>query len=221
MYEIEIIEKLSKMPVFDLGDVNQIIQNKLYAKKVVSKLVKAGKVKKIRKGLYTFYDDALLIATFLVKPSYISSVSALSYYHRITQIPKEVFCFTSKTTRKYFFIERINFYSTKFFFGFELKKYLNFKIPIATPEKALIDSIGKVPVTVIEDCFENLNVERMIFYLKKIGKSSIIKRIGYLLEIHNYDVFPVLRKYIDSKYIPLDPLAKTKEIKNTKWKIIT
>jgi len=47
MYEIEIIEKLSKMPVFDLGDVNQIIQNKLYAKKVVSKLVKAGKVKNL------------------------------------------------------------------------------------------------------------------------------------------------------------------------------
>jgi len=220
MYEMEITQRFSKTPVFDLGDVNQIIPNKLYAKKVISNLVKEGKIKKIRKGLYTFHNDAFLIATFLAKPSYISSVSALSYYRKITQIPKEVFCFTSKPTRKYFFVEKINFYNTKFFFGFESKKYLNFEIPIATPEKALIDSIGKVPVSIIGEGFENLNLDRMISYLKKINKNSITKRIGYLLEINGYDAFSSLKKFIDNKYIHLDPLAKIGEEKNTKWKVI-
>lgn len=220
MYEMEIIERFSKTPVFDLGDVNQIIPNKLYAKKVISNFIKKGKIKKIKKGLYTFYNDAFLVATFLVKPSYISTVSALSYYHKITQIPKEIFCLTPKPTRKYFFVEKINFYNTKFFFGFELKKYLNFKIPIATPEKALIDSIGRVPVSVIKEGFENLNLNRMILYLKKMNKSNITKRIGYLLEINGYNAFPALKKLINNKYIPIDPLAKPGKVKNAKWRLI-
>ena len=59
----------------------------------------------------------------------------------------------------------------------------------------------------------------MVKYLKKIGKSSIIKRIGYLLEENGYDIYPELKKFINSKFIHLDPLKKGK-IKNKKWRVI-
>lgn len=219
MYETDIIENFSKVPVFTLGDVNQIVSNKVYVKRLVSKLVERGKIKKIRKGLYTFFDDPFLVSTFIVKPSYISTVSALSYYHKITQIPREVFCFTSKPTRTYFFRERINFSSTKNFWGFRLERYSGFEIPIATPEKALIDSVGKVPVSLIEEGFDGIDVERMVLYLKKTGNTSLIKRVGYLMEVHGYDV-PMLKRYIDNKYISLDVFAKPKGAKNTKWKVV-
>jgi len=178
------------------------------------------RIKRIRKDLYTFHDDAFLIATYLVRPSYISGVSALSYHHAITQIPNEVFCATTKPTKSYYFIEKIRFRRTKHFFGFAMEKHLGFEIPVATVEKAIIDSIGKVPVSVIEESFEDADEKRMLEYLKKIKKSSTIKRIGYLLEIHGHDVFEELKKYTDTKYIPLDPLLKRSGAKNKKWKLI-
>ena len=221
MYEVDITERFSKVPVFTLSDVSQVITNRDYAKKFMAGMLKKNKVNKIRKNLYTFHDDPFLVATFILKPSYISSVSSLSYHHLITQIPKEVFCFTPKPTRKYFFREPIRFHHTKYFFGFEMKKYLDYTIAIATPEKAAIDSIGKVPLSVIDEAFEDMDPETMMCYLHKIKKSSIIKRIGYMLEMHGYDAFPELKRYINDRYIPLDPIAKQSGTKNRKWKLVT
>lgn len=220
MYEADIKELFSKVPVFSVADLTQVISNRTYAKKFISAMVERKKVKRIRKDLYTYHDDPFLISTFILRPSYISGISALSYHQMITQIPKEVFCCTSKPTKTYFFIERIGFHQTKSFFGFEMKKYLGFDIPIATPEKALIDSIGYTPISVTEEAFEDIDPERMIIYLQQIKKSNIIKRIGYLLETHEHDAFPILKKYINDKYIPLDPLAKHKGTKDRKWKMI-
>ncbi|MFZ3077646.1 MAG: hypothetical protein WA139_04280 [Candidatus Aenigmatarchaeota archaeon] len=220
MYEAEIIERFSKVPVFSLADAAQIIQNRGYAKKFLARMVRRKRIVRIKKDLYTLHSDSFLAATFLLKPSYISGVSALSYHKKITQIPKEVFCHTSKPARKYFFIERINFYHTEFFFGFEMRNYLDFDIPVATAEKAIIDSIGKFPLSVIDEAFDDIDVEKMLSYLERIKKSSIVKRVGYLLEIHGHDVFPKLEKYVNNKHVPLDPIAKPKGIKSRKWKII-
>ena len=221
VYEVDIIERFSKVPVFTLSDVSQVITNRDYAKKFMSGMLNKNKVNRIRKNLYTFHDDPFLVATYILKPSYISSVSSLSYHHLITQIPKEIFCFTPKQTRKYFFRESIRFHHTKYFFGFEMENYLGHIIAIATPEKAAIDSIGKVPLSVIEEAFGDMDPEKMIRYLHKIKKSSIIKRIGYMLEAYGYDAFPELNRYINDKYIPLDPIAKHSGTKNRKWRLIT
>ena len=218
MYEADILKHFSGVPVFSLSDVTQIISNRGYAKQFVSGMVKKGKIERVRKGLYSLHRDPFLASTFLLKPSYISSVSALSYYHKITQIPRDVFCFTSRPTREYFFITRINFYHTKFFFGFEKRKYNDFELPIATPEKAIIDSIGKVPLHVIEEAFDGINLKRIMEYLERIGKSCVVKRVGYLLEKNGYDVFENLREFVDNKYIPLDPLTGGKK-RNRKWRL--
>ena len=102
MYELNVSEKLSKMPVFSLSDLNQIINNRDYAKKFIKKMYKEGKIRKIKKNTYTFHKDDFIIGNFLVKPSYISSVSALSYYKIITQIPNELFCATLKKSENIF-----------------------------------------------------------------------------------------------------------------------
>lgn len=220
MYEADIIAHFSKVPVFSLADASQIIKNREYAKKALTRMAKTKRIMRIKKDLYTFHNDTFLISTFLVRPSYISGASALSYHKAITQIPNEVFCITAKPPKSYFFVENIRFHNTKFFFGFEVEEHLGFKVPVATIEKALIDSIGYVPISVIEEAFDNVNIERMIEYLKKIKKSSTAKRIGYLLEAHGHDVFGALKKYMDKKYIPLDSLVTRKGEKNRKWHVI-
>ncbi len=218
MYDIK-IQQLKEIPVFSLADVSQIVSGKQYAKKILRRLKKENEIKRIKKDVYTFHDDPLLISSFLVKPSYISSVSALSYYKLITQIPKDIFCFTTKNKKQFKYNTKIRFFHTEYFFGFENKNYLGFKIPIATPEKAIIDSIGVVPFSVVEEAVESLNINLIKEYLIKIGKSSIIKRIGYILENNGFDVSE-LKSKINNKYVYLDPLARRTGRKNKEWKLI-
>ena len=218
MYETKIL-KLKEIPAFSLADVSQIVSGKEYAKKLLRRLVKSGEIKRVKKDIYTFYDDPLLVSTFLIKPSYISSVSSLAYHKLITQIPKDIFCFTPKKQKKLRFISEINFIHTDYFFGFNNEEYLSFKIPIATPEKAIIDSMGVVPISVFEEAIGNINIENMKENLSKIKKSSILKRIGYLLDKNGFEVDKLLKR-INNKYIYLDPLAGKKGRKNKKWKLI-
>jgi len=198
MYELEVSEKLSKIPVFSLGDVNQIINNRNYAKEFIKRMYKKNKIFKIKKNVYSFYDDEFLISTYLNKPSYISSVSALSHYGLITQLPNKIFCATLKRSEK---INNINFFHTNYFFGFKKEEYAGFNIFIAEPEKAIIDSIGLFPVSVFEESFEEINVNKVLEYLKKIKKSNIVKRVGYLLEKNGFDVYDKLKENINYKYI--------------------
>ena len=145
MYELKIMESFSKVAVFSLSDMNQIINNRVYAKKFLKREIKTGRILKIKKNVYTVHKDPFLVSTFLVKPSYISSVSALSHHRLITQIPNEVFCATSKKSEKINFVSEINFFHTNYFFGFKIEDYGDFKIAIADPEKALIDTFSIFP----------------------------------------------------------------------------
>lgn len=219
MYELKLL-KLKEMPVFSLADAAQIVSGKFYAKKLLKKMLRRGEILKVKRDAYTFYDDPFLISTFIIKPSYISSASALSYHKMITQIPREVFCFTSGKEKVEQFQEKINFYHTPYFFGFKEEKYGGVSIPIATPEKAIIDSFGFIPVTVFEEAVTEINLGQMTDYLKKINKSCLLKRLGYLLEKNGFNFYPLLRKKINNRYIFYDPLMKKKGKKNKKWKLI-
>lgn len=217
MYDSKIL-KLKELPVFSLADIAQIVSGKEYAKKVIRRMIKEGEIKKLRRNSYTFYDDPFLVSIFLVKPSYISSVSALSYHRLITQIPANVFCFTTKKNLNVG--SKIRFFHTDYFFGFEEKEYNGFKIPIATPEKAIIDSIGVIPMSVFEEAVGSIDINKMTGYLKKIKKSSVLKRVGYLLEKNGLNAYESLKNKINSKYIMLDPLAGKRGVKNKKWRLI-
>lgn len=221
MYELRVMEHFKKVPVFNLSDINQIIKSRDYSKKFLKKMVEKKIIFKIKKGMYTLHQDPFLIATYIKKPSYVTGVSALYFHKAITQIPKKIFCATTKNSEKIYFVEDIDYKKTKYFFGFEFKEYDNFKIPIADKEKAIIDSIGITPLHIIEEAVEEIDKGKMVEYLKRIKKSEIVKRIGYLMErAGNLEVYEKLKKYINYKYILLDPLSTKKGEKNKKWSLI-
>ena len=58
MHETEIIKYFEKAAVFSLADVNQVINNRDYAKKFLKKIVKSGKIFKIKRNSYSFYKDS-------------------------------------------------------------------------------------------------------------------------------------------------------------------
>lgn len=219
MYELEIMERFSKMPVFSLSDVNQVIGNRVYAKKFLKAQVEKGNISRIRRNIYTVHKDPFITSTFIIRPSYISSVSALSYHKLITQLPNRVFCATAKRSDTVDF-GKICFFHTNNFFGFSMEDYEGFKIAVADPEKAIIDSFSLVPVSVFEEAFDSVDREKMISYLRKIKKSSLIKRVGYLMEQAGFNAYEELKGMINYKYIGVDPMAELRGEKNTRWRLV-
>lgn len=220
MYETRVLEQFRHVPVFSLADVSQIIQNRSYAKNFMKRMIAEGKIKKIKRGFYTLQEDPFIVSTYVIRPSYISSVSALAFHRMITQIPNKVFCLTEKPTSKITFISDMLYFHTDYFFGFRHEAYESFSVPVAVPEKAVIDSVGIVPVSVFEEAFADLDAKTLLKLLEKIKKGSIVKRIGYLAERNGFDVYENLKKFLNNKYVLLDPLAKNKGNENIKWKVI-
>ena len=220
MYELEIMERFSKMPVFSLSDINQVISNRAYAKKFLQAQIEKGRIFRIRRNAYTTYKDHFIGSAFIISPSYVSSVSALSYHKLITQLPNDMFCATPKKATQIKFFGKINFFHTGHFFGFHPEDYESFKVMVADPEKSIIDSFSIVPVSVFEEAFDSIDRGKMIGYLKKIKKSSMTKRVGYLMERAGFDVYEELKGIINYKYIGLDPIAELKGEKNSKWRLI-
>ena len=75
-------------------------------------------------------------------------------------------------------------------------------------------------MSIFEEAFDSIDKKVMIEYLKRIKKSSLIKRVGYLMEKNGYEVYDELKKYINYRYIPLEPLSKNKGKKDKKWRLI-
>ncbi len=220
MYEAQILEQFKGMPVFHLADASQVIKSREYAKKFLARMVEEKKIQKIRRDFYTLHSDPFLASAFIMKPSYITSVSALYFHRLITQIPKDVFCCTEKQSSTVKFISEIKYMHTDYFFGFTMLKYEGFSVPVAVPEKAVIDSIGFAPLSLVEEAFDSIDGKELVKFLEIIKKSSVVKRIGFLAERNGLDVYKKLEKFINKKYINLDPLAKNSGKKDAKWKVI-
>lgn len=214
MYELKVVQLLSKLPVFSLADLSKITKSRFYAKKLLPSLVRKGIIKKIVKDKYTLLEDSMTIAPFLHYPSYISCASALSFHGMISQIPSTVFLMTSKRSKTISFTQKIEYFHTKHFFGYKNFEHEGFSIPIAEPEKAFIDSIGIHPLHVVMEGFDELDKKNLLEYGKKTGQ---LKRIGYLLEKNGHKVN--MAGKISFKNIFLDPLGPKKGKKDKKWKL--
>ncbi|OGB89687.1 hypothetical protein A2625_06120 [candidate division WOR-1 bacterium RIFCSPHIGHO2_01_FULL_53_15] len=112
--------------------------------------VKAGKIIKLRKGLYLLNQSdrrinpsRLFIANEIYSPSYVSLEYALSFYGLIPEKAVDVTCVTSKKTANYknslgqFIYQHIK---ERCFTGFEeFKDEAGLVYFMATPEKAAVD----------------------------------------------------------------------------------
>jgi predicted transcriptional regulator of viral defense system len=110
----------------------------------LERLEKAGRFVRIMRGKWatTTTVDPLLLPEYLTMPypAYISLQSALFFHGMISQIPHTVYAVSLARTRQYqtpFGTISMHHIQPDFFFGFEM---IN-QIKIATPEKALIDTL--------------------------------------------------------------------------------
>ncbi|MBI4353659.1 MAG: hypothetical protein HY595_00335 [Candidatus Omnitrophica bacterium] len=117
------------------------------ARFLVHRYAKRGVLVKLRNGLYSLADhppSELAVANRLYEPSYLSFEWALSYYHLIPETTYVITSATSRPTRVLTALDKTFEYhrvKASAFTGYEPVKVGGETVLIATPEKALVDSV--------------------------------------------------------------------------------
>lgn len=153
------------------------------ARFLVHRYAQRGVFRKLRNGLYCLTDQPpseLAIANRLYEPSYLSFEFALSYYHLI---PEAAYVITSATTRptrvmtslgKTFAYHRLK---KSVFTGYEPVKVGADTVLMATPEKALIDTLYFVDLKKknLNDRLDvrSVNWKRAESYARLFGRPSL------------------------------------------------
>jgi predicted transcriptional regulator of viral defense system len=120
--------------------------SRVTASQILKRLAAAKILIPIARGLWAISDmkDPLRLPEFITTPyaSYISLQTALFYHGMISQIPATTYAVTLSRTRKYktplgtISLHRI---AVNFFFGYD--QIGDYNIKMATPEKALLDTL--------------------------------------------------------------------------------
>lgn len=162
----------------------------------------AGYIVSLRQGWYAFADYvqqpdyARYFAGKMCAPSYISLHSALSFYGIIPEAVVEITSVTTQKTCRYENAFGQFSYQTirpRLFWGFEPKTMRDGKqYMMATPEKAIIDLLYLYPqYATVEEMRElrldeewmqgELDKERLMGYVERVGSMVITKRVRLLL----------------------------------------
>jgi hypothetical protein len=162
----------------------------------LSRWCRAGRLVKIRKGLYAFGDtDAGLpgLANEIVAPSYLSGLWALGHYG---MIPEAVWEYTSvcrvSPRRKVWETPfgRFSYRQVKFFSGYERVDWEGLPVLLAVPEKALCDEWylagGEWSVARHREMryqqIEGLRVELLAEFVEGFGSPRLERALGTFRE---------------------------------------
>ncbi|MDO8553681.1 MAG: hypothetical protein Q7S22_02650 [Candidatus Micrarchaeota archaeon] len=219
-------EWLKKTSVIRLNEISRRVSSKAYAKLLVHRLIKSGKLSKITKGIYSASDDIFSIASNIYFPSYISGLSA-SYRYGITEvIPIIITIITGKKHKR---IEhsgyKIEFIQSKKVWGYHKEGNDNEAVFIADFERLVIDvffypkQMGNFDE--IENIFksiEKIDVEKLKGYLKRVKSNKIYRQVGYMLEKYRgLDISNLMK--INRNYYQLNPFVKKGKTLDRKWRL--
>jgi predicted transcriptional regulator of viral defense system len=226
MKSVELLDKLRAKPVFRIQDIERIAYcNRNYAKQILNRMRKRKLIKRIRRNTYTTKDNVFVIAGSIIHPSYISFWSASYFLGYTEQIVNTIQVATTVRAKPIEFEGyTIKFIPLKHFFGYKKLRTEEGEIFIAENEKLLIDAFLKPRECgnfgEIKKMFENADIseEKIINYLNRVGRQSIVKRVGFLLEkAKGYDISKYFR--LDRNYVLLNPFSKRWKKINSKWRV--
>lgn len=224
----------SGLVVFSSLDVARVLEcGRSKAHNILSGMIKkgiCGRIERDRYILTTFSseEDVMKIATRIVWPSYISFWTALSFHGLTEQLPITVFVVSTKGHKKirteYGDIVFVRFDKRRFF-GYEKAG----AIQIAEKEKAIVDSLlysryaGGIPE--VFKCLWNgwgeIDSEQLVNYAIKMNNKSLLKRLGYLIELGGFrvekELIERLRKRIGRGYSLLEPWRKKIRRYSRRW----
>lgn len=204
---------------------------------IIQKLKNKDIIKEIENGKYlvTGYDkkrmtsNPFYLATNIVVPSYISYLTILNYYGYTEQVPKFIFCATTKQKKEMHFENYIFKYiqiKKDKLYGYKKEVINEFPAFIAESEKAIIDSIDlpnyaggiKEISKIIKDASDSINKDKLVEYAIKFPNKSMVSRMGYLFEKNDVELKELL-KFKSKSFVLLNPKKKKSSIWDKKWNI--
>jgi predicted transcriptional regulator of viral defense system len=235
--------------IIDLTDAARILRfDRHEASKFMSYLSKQGWARRIRRGLYILIplevtspkdwsEDSWVIADRLFGPSYIAGWTACEFWGFTDQIFRDICVFTASNIRG----REINIDNTKYilrkvakdrFFGLHVTWRNDVRIQVSDATKTIIDILdpplwggGIRHVFEIISMYigsQHRNDTMIIDYLRHLGRGSVVKRLGYILEIidgENSSLYNELQDFITSGYILLDPSLPPRGPYLARWRI--
>jgi len=226
MKTIELIKKLDVLSVFRIQDIERLCQCKReYARLILHRLTEKNLIKRIMRNVYTTKDNISVIASNIYYPNYISFWYASYFFGYTDQIINTVQVATTKIKKQINFENyKIKFIPIKEFFGYKKIRTKEGTIFIVENEKLLIDAFLRPKecgnFDEIKKIYENSKIseKKIVQYLKRVNKLSIIKRVGYLLEkIRDIDISDKFK--LDKNYVILNPFSKKWKKIDSKWRI--
>lgn len=231
--------------IFALDDAKNIVGTA--ARKTIHNLVRKKWVLKLKRGLYTlvpldigvtgadsFAIHNFIIGSNLVEPYYIGYWSALNYYGFSDQIPSTTFIATTKPKKSidvlqttYLFIQ----VNKKKFFGAIEVDIDGEKVKISDKNKTVADCLDRPDYCggideIARSIFfsrEEINLEKVKDYALEMGNRTILKRLGYILEVSDLleqykDIFKEVK--LSKGYSRLDPLSPRSGTYNDRWGLL-
>jgi predicted transcriptional regulator of viral defense system len=204
MRYLELKEHFKDFVLFSLKDIKKI--DPAFHRRRLSEWKEKGYIKHIINGFYVFADQKpdentlFFIANKIYNPAYVSLEAALGYYGFI---PEAVFAVTSVSTRKTKTFSTIygkmiyQHIHPRYFWGYDLVEFGDFRFKIASPEKAVLDFLYLNPQSESREAIEELRfnpdevhkkINQDIFnkFLQRFGKQSLRKRTELWMEAINH-----------------------------------
>lgn len=218
------------MPVFTLDDIQETVDVSYdTARKLAHKLVNKKWLERLERGRYLvlplsageegiYTEHEFIIGTSLVEDGYISYWSALDHFGWTEQTPMTVFIATPQQKKD----KEIHGVQYKFvtiteekYFGFEQYPIESQQVPIARPEKALVDCADhpeycggiRELAKALYNAQDELDRELLVEFLERQGNGAAIKRLVFLTDALRIDLPD--RRWLEDKfttgYSQLDP----------------
>lgn len=192
---------MKPLPIlFDYEDVKDMYPNIKGYYSFVTRYLKSGKIKQVKRGLYALVDPStgrvyankFQIASKLFSNSYFSYHEALEYYGLATQCHISSFTYLSHVRVSPFEFDDVTYYSKVSKCDLEIIKHIKENgVVVVSLERAIVDCIdnyhlggGLEEVELALDSIKSINIEKIVLMLNYYNKASLYQKVGYLFEKH-------------------------------------
>ncbi len=213
---------------------SKVIANRLAKKEWLISLAR-GKylIVPLEAGVRSLHTEhGFVLASHLVNPYYIGYGSALNYHGLNELVPSVVYVVSSKRRKNRTILHtkfRFITVSESKMFGLEEATVSDAMVKISDVEKTIVDCLdhpeycGGVDEVAKSIFFEHreLDMKKVVTYAERLGNKTVIKRLGYLLDVFGYREYnPLFRNIgLSEGYPKLDPRLPKKGKFNNKWRM--
>jgi len=218
----------SRKAVFSLSDLSKMIGKDRAYSKVFANRMTRGDLLNLERDKYVLRGtDPFVVASNVVFPSYISFISAYQYYGMTTRLPRAVFVVTLRQRKDLIYDDTlVHFVKLPMhrFFGTERETREGKYLFIATPEKAVVDSLYlpkycRASETLFALRNASLDLGRLVTFAQRMGSVALLKRLGFLLEMSGASA-PERWRSSSRDYVLLNPSLSRGGQKDERWRLI-